>query len=212
MRREQWTLLSFELYLLVLFRYSTLCLCNGIGNGEGMDPVIAPFPDSTVQPTTNVLQFEYLQHPKRMAYVVTTNQVFSVGVPEGVGKLWKTTHQSQRHGCDVAATNGGPFHGDGTSCGPVVIRGQLIQNVSTDFVGFGTTRHGQWVLGRYDQLSELDIDNFLTGFGWLVYEGRDITINTSENDTGAQRAARTAVGIDGNGMLVILVADGCEKW
>jgi hypothetical protein len=33
-----------------------------------------------------------------------------------------------------------------------------------------------------------------------------------EKRTGAARAPRTAVGVTGSGRLVVVVADGCEKW
>jgi hypothetical protein len=32
------------------------------------------------------------------------------------------------------------------------------------------------------------------------------------NTTGADKAPRTAVGIDSEGRLMLLVADGCQKW
>jgi hypothetical protein len=74
------------------------------------------------------------------------------------------------------------------------------------------THHlASWVLGTPPSQAVLaDLEWFVTGFDWLVREG----VNVASHDaTGAPRAARTAVGIDGHdGSLVLLVADGCERW
>jgi len=40
--------------------------------------------------------------------------------------LWKTSEQAKYYQCHSVAINGGPFHADGTSCGPMVVDGELI--------------------------------------------------------------------------------------
>ena len=93
--------------------------------------------------------------------------------------LWKTTDQSEYSHCDAAAMNGGPFHADGTSCGPLVLEGghgvpsfapedssTINSTTSTDWVGIGMAR-GQhpskssnnnvtttwyWMIGPYSEL------------------------------------------------------------
>jgi hypothetical protein len=70
------------------------------------------------------------------------------------------------------------------------------------------------VVGSLSTREQLDAtQDFVTGFGWLVYQGRNVVVEPDdEKRTGAARAPRTAVGVTGSGRLVVVVADGCEKW
>jgi Phosphodiester glycosidase len=158
------------------------------------------------------------------AHLIHTNYPWKVVVPppsENTSHrltLETTLQQAQRHHCNVAAANGGPFNAHGWSTGPTVMNQQLVRTsneslLDTTFVGFGTTTENQWVLGNYRQLQDafVSIDNFCTGFGWLVYHGKMVA-NNSVNPTGAIRAPRTAIGLDCDGNLMLLVVDGCEKW
>ena len=114
--------------------------------------------------------------------------------------------------------NGGPFHRDGSLVGAVLIEDGTI--VSDDFgstVGLGVASASSskfWIMGRLDsaeQALELGVQQFVSGFDWLVYNGRNIAANRSDT-TGALRAARSALGIASNGTLLLLVSDGCEHW
>jgi exopolysaccharide biosynthesis protein len=54
-----------------------------------------------------------------------------------------------------------------------------------------------------------DLQEFVTGFDWLVYNG---TVKVGNDTTGALRAPRTVIGLDSQGRLLLLVVDGCEFW
>jgi len=110
-------------------------------------------------------------------------------------------------------------------------------------------RRRYWIVGRLRDASrddeELRVEQFVTGFDWLVYDGKNVavddgddrsdvattttttTYNTTTTTTtrrGAsttddrprglrqQRTARTAVGIDRESRLMMVVADGCDVW
>ena len=158
--------------------------------------------------------------------------------------LQKTSSQAASHRCDIVATNGGPFDKGGRwNSGPTVSEGRLIRTKpspeKSEFFGFGiafeetpgnssnsktSTKHRHWIMGQYGQLvrssSSLSIWDFVTGFGWLVYNGktRVTSRNSNNNDvnqldpTGAIRAPRTAVGLDKDSNLMLLVVDGCQNW
>ncbi|KAG7373071.1 exopolysaccharide biosynthesis protein [Nitzschia inconspicua] len=166
-----------------------------------------------------------------MTHLIRTNYPWKVVLPpsssfqttvtkSGRHLLDTTLKQAQLHNCDVAASNGGPFAVDGLNTGPTVISGMLQRTTNsslydTTLVGFGTTIHHEWLLGNYRQLqaqygSNVSIDNFCTGFGWLVYRGT-VVANNTVNPTGAYRAPRTAIGLDRHGNVLLVVADGCEK-
>lgn len=167
----------------------------------------------------------------------TTRPPIRLVVPP-TGSLATTAVQARTHHCG-AAVNGGPFHADGSSVGVLVVNGSLVKDdtLGPSIVGFGVTRPrrrhtrrgnrrhdvlgddnntkanhlSSWVLGTPPSQAVLaDLEWFVTGFDWLVREG----VNVASHDaTGARRAARTAVGIDGHdGSVVLLVADGCERW
>lgn len=157
--------------------------------------------------------------------------------------LQKTSRQAMNHRCDIVATNGGPFDKGGKwISGPTVSKGRLIRTKpfpeKSQFIGFGiahrtipsdtsnsqnSTKYRHWVMGQYGQLtrssSPLSIWDFVTGFGWLVYDGKPrvtrscIHGSMKESDpTGAVRAPRTAVGLDKDSNLMLLIVDGCQNW
>jgi hypothetical protein len=99
-------------------------------------------------------------------------------------------------------------------------------------------KNNYWVMGTYGQLvsssststfnkdtmkkkKKKKIWNFVTGFDWLVYNGKSLvndnnsTINNKINPKtvgSAYRAPRTVIGLDQDSNLIILVVDGCEHW
>ncbi len=160
-----------------------------------------------------------------------------------ISPLQRTSRQAANHRCDIVATNGGPFDKGGKwNSGPTVSKGRMIRTKpfpeKSQFVGFGiahrsipsgsntsgnSTNYRHWVLGEYSQLirssSPLSIWDFVTGFGWLVYDGKPRVTRSSNhsamkkhNPTGAVRAPRTAVGLDKDSNLMLLVVDGCQNW
>jgi hypothetical protein len=134
---------------------------------------------------------------------------------------------AERHGCTYAV-NAGPFHSDGSPVGSLVSNGRVLApdtHGNDDLVGLGVTKlqvavnpssssQPSWVLGSLSKPAELSaMQDFVTGFGWLVYKGRNVVAEPDdEKRTGAVRAPRTAVGVTDSGRLVVVVADGCEKW
>jgi Phosphodiester glycosidase len=148
--------------------------------------------------------------------------------------LQRTSIQSANHNCTFAM-NGGPFHLDGSSVGVLVKDGTTLSNDFGPNIGFGigtvpseqksyhpnttcrhdvASYHSFWVIGRLDhasQVVELGIQQFVTGFDWLVYNYSNI-VPYRNNTTGAYRASRSAVGVAANGTLFLIVTDGCEHW
>lgn len=57
----------------------------------------------------------------------------------------------------------------------------------------------------------LGLQYYVTGFDWLVYNGIAVA-DQFNNTTGADKAPRTAIGVDGEGKLMLLVVDGCQRW
>lgn len=176
----------------------------------------AHVPDSVVIPFANHHRFTNLTKFSTSAgiavHLLQTTEAWSVVAPTKHNKLETTLRQAQRNGCGTGATNGGPFNPDGTSSGPLVIEGKLQSNqTESAYIGFGTTRNKEWVIGSFAQVRHLDPWNFVTGFKWLVYDGTMVA-NNSQNPTGAHQAARTAIGVDWNSSLLLMVSDGCERW
>jgi Phosphodiester glycosidase len=127
---------------------------------------------------------------------------------------------ASHHGCRYAV-NAGPFERSGKPVGSVVANGRVRQfePANTDYVGFGVTgtrtnASSSWVLGSLSMVEDLaSLREFVTGFGWLVYQGRNVVVEPDDDErTGATRAPRTAMGVTAHGSLVVVVADGCEKW
>jgi hypothetical protein len=92
----------------------------------------------------------------------------------------------------------------------VVVNHTVLHEEGEGGVGFGLSSDStQWVMGYLlnDQATRVARD-FVTGLGWLVYQGRPVRQSTE----GPERSARTAIGVDQSGRLIVVVADGCEKW
>ncbi|GAX11590.1 hypothetical protein FisN_1Lh047 [Fistulifera solaris] len=115
---------------------------------------------------------------------------------------------SRQNNC-TWASNAGPYHADGSSVGLVVSHGG-IRHESYGGVGFGLTNDNtHWVIGTPNRSDVPYLSEFVTGFDWLV---RDSAMVNSTDTTGAVVAARTAIGVDDEGRLLLMVIDGCEKW
>ena len=193
------------------------------------------------QRAIDVTENSYDRH-HRGYYLVTTNYPWSVVLPDAsydkrsnssrpqAPLLQKTSIQAAAHHCDIVASNGGPFDKGGRwNSGPTVSNGTLIRTKpnpeDSQFVGFGISRteppgdtNRSWVMGQYGQLvrpsSKLKLWDFVTGFGYLVYDGKPRVTPPYHDSLGnyETRAPRTAVGLDEDLNLMILVVDGCERW
>ena len=131
--------------------------------------------------------------------------------PGTCGSYLQTSRRALLEGC-LFATNGGPFSmhqlpGHPTCLGNIVSDGVLVQALNTTYANFGITKGGQWVMGEmtYSDVHSLDLQQLLTGFGWLVREG----VN-QVTTPGGLIAPRTAIGVDKEGHLLMFEADGVE--
>lgn len=181
-----------------------LFTCSSTATRRPPRLVFVPVNDTSFATNVTILN-EY----GRKGYLVSTNEIFTV---ERETKLTVTSKQAQQHDCHIAS-NGGPFQKTGESVGGVVVDSTVV---STDFsptnVGFGSSK-SSWILGGIANASEafeLGVQYYLTGFDWLVYKGKP-TCTQNEDHTGKRRAPRTAIGLDENGHLLLLVVDGCEE-
>jgi hypothetical protein len=136
--------------------------------------------------------------------------------------LSTTLSQSKYYHCDILAVNGGPFGKDGFSTGPTVVEKKLVRthndSLDSSFVGIGNSLDSKWVMGTYRDIMQMNgrdsrslLDYFVTGFGWLVYNSQIVASN-AQNPTGADRAPRTAFGLDRESNMLLAVVDGCELW
>jgi hypothetical protein len=67
---------------------------------------------------------------------------------------------------------------------------------------------GKYLFGNYQQFSSENIWEFVTGFGWLVYNG-SVVVGPGEDE---KKSPRTIVGLDNDSNLISVVIDGCERW
>jgi hypothetical protein len=179
---------------------------------------------SWVRPETNLTVLPPSKELPRAAYLLTTTESWSVVVPSGHDRtlLERTSIQAAKHHCRYAS-NGGPFQKDGSCVGAVVSNGHVVAQ-EFGSVGFGLASQweqdenrqvSRWVIGSIDnttQATTLGLQQFVTGFDWLVYDGMAVSTAEFNNTTGAEEAPRTAIGVNNKGQLMLLVTDGCELW
>jgi exopolysaccharide biosynthesis protein len=179
---------------------------------QGFELVLAPISSTRQSTNLTILDSRYLP---RKGYLAVTTDPWSIVVPNrSAPTLQPTSEQAKNHQCFLA-TNGGPYNSDGMCVGAVIVDGNIVKD-HFDGVGFGVTHapNRTWVIGQVEsaeQARALRLQHYVTGFDWLVYNGEDVAMGRN-NTTGAVKAPRTAVGIDSEGRLMLLVADGCEKW
>jgi exopolysaccharide biosynthesis protein len=177
---------------------------------QGFELVLIPI--SSTNHSTNLTVLDSRDFPRK-GYLAVTNEPWSIVLPNR-SHLQPTSKQAKHHHCFLA-TNGGPYHSDGTCVGAVIVDGNIVED-RFDSVGFGVTRQPNrtWVIGPVEsseQARALRLQHYVTGFDWLVYNGSAVAMDRN-NTTGSDKAPRTAVGIDSEGRLMLLVADGCQKW
>lgn len=174
-------------------------------------PVAAKTNNSTDLDTNVTILHNINGHHK--AYFVNMSSVRDVFTVQRPITLEKVSSQSRQDKCHFAV-NGGPFQSNGDSVGGVVVDGQVVSPDFQDFnVGFGRIYTNQWILGGITNSSEvtsLQVEHYMTGFDWLVYEGKVVVKSERRHLRKHHRAPRTAIGVDKYGHLLLLVVDGCE--
>lgn len=169
--------------------------------------VFVPLPPTTAPTIQNWTVLPKVQHVR--AYQVISTKSFVLQAPptqhSAHRRLQPTLTQAKQHHCHIA-TNGGPFYRNGDLYGGVVRNQTIISPFEDDLVGMGWTVDRRWVLGRVAKAQDLGLVEYVTGFGWLVSDGRPVVL--PENHA---RAPRTAMGVNSQGHLLLLVVDGCEK-
>lgn len=153
---------------------------------------------------------------------------FYPSVTNGCLELVQPSYSSnETYNCEYA-TNGAFFTWDISSTGSLCI-GNLVSDskvwqLPTDGTGtgranFGIRADGSIVTGYMSQ-STIDTTSYtqlITGYGWLVRNGKS-NVATSQDLGGFddpngfvnEKAPRTAVGVYGNGTMVLLEVDGEE--
>lgn len=153
---------------------------------------------------TNVTIYKH-DEGRNNVYLLRSTEKWSVLASH---PMQRTTKLSKQHNC-TWATNGGPYNADGSGIG-LVVNHQQIWHESYGGVGFGLARDGlHWAIGTPEAADASNLSDFVTGFDWLV---RDGALVNHTDTTGAVKSARTAIGVDWQGRLVLIVVDGCEKW
>uniref|UniRef100_A0A8D0Q751 N-acetylglucosamine-1-phosphodiester alpha-N-acetylglucosaminidase n=1 Tax=Sus scrofa TaxID=9823 RepID=A0A8D0Q751_PIG len=166
-------------------------------------------------------------HLTRAAEPLRTFSVLEPGGPGGCASRRRVTVEetAREAGCSVAQ-NGGFFRMDTGEClGNVVSDGRLVGNAEgLQNAQFGIRRDGTLVTGYLSEEEVLDTENpfvqLLSGVVWLIRNG-SIHINESQaaecdetQETGSFSkfinviSARTAVGHDRKGQLVLFHVDG----
>ena len=122
--------------------------------------------------------------------------------------LSPTNLQAKANKC-LLAMNGGPFSFDAPNClGHIVTDNKIILNQDTGNMDFGLLSNKTWIMGslKADEVKAMDIQSLVTGFGWLVKEGKPEAIAE-----GGLIAPRTMIGTDKDGRLLMFEVDGVEN-
>ncbi len=142
---------------------------------------------------------------------------------------WKERFESVKDvGCQLV-TNAGFFNVTNFHClGDIISDGEILQSSNTHNVKFGI-RNESFLIGYLDEKEVSDrvhpFDFLVTGLGWLVRGGQSYIFESfstggddedqSMQSTGEQFAsvlsARTAIGMNRNGHLMVLQVEG-ETW
>lgn len=156
-------------------------------------------------------------------------------------KVWQEEFETElSNGCEIV-TNAGFFNVTSTACfGDIVSGGHVVQTSDKHNVNFGI-RDGKFVVGyvqTHEILSGANnrkpgglsdpkpFDTLISGLGWLVRGGEtyvdesfhpqygtpeDMSAQTSGSQFTTVQSARTAIGHDKDGRLLILQVEG-ETW
>ena len=151
---------------------------------------------------------------------------------EGLFSIYPSLHKSMHDefealkdsGC-LVVTNAGFFNTSNHEClGDIVSQGELVQTSTTGNVNFGI-RNGNFVVGNIlsKEIKHDDpFDTLISGIVWLVrkgqnyvreslIDGEDMSAQTTGKQFASVLSARTAIGHDDKGRLMILQVEG-ETW
>jgi N-acetylglucosamine-1-phosphodiester alpha-N-acetylglucosaminidase len=129
------------------------------------------------------------------------------------------SNMAKESGCTYA-TNGGFFNTNGAGCvGNVIIDKKWLSNVTTLVPSIGVRSSDKaYVLGHINQadIKHMGFDYLLSGMVWLVRKGVSyVNISSVVEGSGtaflAEKAPRTAVGVDKEGNLYLIQVDGQEN-
>ena len=115
---------------------------------------------------------------------------------------------AQEHRC-ILAVNGGAFdvtHDEPCDRGFFVSNNTVVGKGEI-FPAFAVTHDGRWVVGTISSadVGSLGIRDSVNGLGWLVRDGVNIA------GSGGSVRAHTAIGVNEEGVLLVLEVDGCAE-
>lgn len=115
---------------------------------------------------------------------------------------------AQEHRCALAV-NGGAFdvaHDEPCDQGFFVSNNTVVGK-GENSPEFAVTQDGRWVVGTISlaDVRSLGIRDSVNGLGWLVRDGVNMA------DSGGSVRAHTAIGVNEEGVLLILQVDGCAE-
>jgi exopolysaccharide biosynthesis protein len=122
-----------------------------------------------------------------------------------------TSVQAQQHGC-VLGMNGGPGAFQPPHCTGVLISdGKVMESKlkGSHGGGFGVTNDGYFFMGHFNQtdFQAIPFYNYIFGFDWLLRDGK---ISKYADPTNTFVAARSSIGWNSKGEIMILEVDGVE--
>jgi N-acetylglucosamine-1-phosphodiester alpha-N-acetylglucosaminidase len=133
--------------------------------------------------------------------------------PEGCTSRVKTSEIAVARGC-LYAVNGGSFDMSTGACnGNLISNGTVFQTDDENAYGsWGLTRDGQWAFGDIGSeiVTNADVVELVSGFVNLSTPNLLVVDGIGVPSTHALVAARTAVGVDRAGRLMLLTVDGLE--
>jgi len=132
----------------------------------------------------------------------------------------RTSLTAQHAGCAVA-TNAGFFDVHNGDClGTLVTGGKVIQNTGYQNAMFGLTKDGRLITGylHADQVEADGFEELVAGVIWLVRDGvnyvkaslkvENMTVQATGSAFATIESARTALGHDKDGNVIVLTIDG----
>ncbi|XP_068126370.1 N-acetylglucosamine-1-phosphodiester alpha-N-acetylglucosaminidase isoform X2 [Hyperolius riggenbachi] len=182
---------------------------------------ISVFSGTATEKKTIYGHFTFINNPLRTVSVVEPSG------PGGCAKnVTATVKETAQYGKCLVAQNGGFFNTTTLQClGNVISNGKLVQNSKgIQNAQFGIRADGTMVFGYLSEEEVLDTENpfvqLVSGVVWLLRKG-EVYVNQSRNvecdetqTTGKfdefinKISARTAVGHDRSGRLILFHADG----
>jgi len=161
--------------------------------------------------------------------ITSPNDHFTIlepGGPGGCNKRTMTTVDQtiEGHGMDcLVAVNGGFFNRESGECLGNLVSNSAVRNSGLKIPSFGLTSGAEYMVGYFDSLSDYDFVQLISGVVWLVRNGTNNVKAAIETEyDGVQgdfdlagfanvTSARTAIGYDTYGRLVLVEVDGKTK-